>query len=146
MLQYRTIDEVREKNNLKALPNGEGAKLKVASQQQQMGFDQVAGEEKPPTQGNASFTAVLKDYARKVMSGELARDKAFQEGAVIIENYSRFEEQQAKIWVRSRTGTEGEISLSPEMMGELEDQKKRFLKDYDRILGDAEKLAKKRAG
>ncbi|MCJ7424119.1 DUF1073 domain-containing protein, partial [Candidatus Bathyarchaeota archaeon] len=146
MLQYRTIDEVREKNNLKALPNGEGAKLKVASQQQQMGFDQVAGEEKPPTQGNASFTAVLKDYARKVMSGELARDKAFQEGAVIIENYNRFEEQQAKIWVRSRTGTEGEISLSPEMMGELEDQKKRFLKDYDRILGDAEKLAKKRVG
>jgi hypothetical protein len=145
MLQYRTIDEVREKNDLEALPLGEGAKLKVASQQQ-TAFDQVASEEKPPTQANASFTAMLKDYARKVMSGELARDKAFQEGSVIIENYTRFEEQQAKIWVRSRTGAEGEVSLSPEMMGELEDQRKRFLKDYARILGDAEKLAKKRAG
>jgi hypothetical protein len=148
MLQYRTVDEVREKNKLKALPNGEGAKLKAAVQGAS-GFstmDQVAGEEKPPTQANASFTAVLKDYARKVMSGELTRDKAFQEGAVIIENYNRFEEQQAKIWVRQRTGAEGEIQLSPEMMGELEDQKKRFLKDYARILGDAEKLAKKRAG
>ncbi|MCJ7559170.1 DUF1073 domain-containing protein [Candidatus Bathyarchaeota archaeon] len=150
-LQYRTVDEVRKMNSLNPLPNGEGAKLKEATKQSTSGFyspaeDQVVGEEKPQTHANASFTAMLKDYARKVMNGELTRDKAFSEGAVIIENYSRFEEQQAKIWVRSRTGEEGEIQLSPEMMGELEDQKKRFLKDYARILGDAEKLAKKRAG
>jgi hypothetical protein len=144
-LAYMTIDEVRVLNKKNELPNSEGAKLKATAQQSQNPFslDQLVGEQVPPLQTNSSFTAMLKDYARKVMKGELTREKALEEGAVIIENYSRFEEGQAQIWVRNRTGKEGNVTLSPEMRGELDSQKKRFLADYARVLDDAERLHKK---
>ena len=96
-----------------------------------------------PPKASASFVAMLKDYAKKVMRGEITKAKAFEEGAVIIDNYNRFEAQQAEIWVKNHTGTGGAITLSPEMRGELDNQKTRFLADYSRILDDAERLAKK---
>ena len=139
-LTYQTVDEVRKLNNLSELPLGEGASLKASGQSslfgQQSNFvansaDQVTGGmSSPPLQANYSFVATLKDYAKKVMKGEITKEKAFSEGAVIIENYNRFEAQQAQIWVQNHTGTGGAITLSPEMMGELDSQKKRFLADY----------------
>jgi len=144
-LEYRTIDEVRDMNELEALPEGEGAKLKAAAQpqnpfssfqpNQQQEADQTAN-----IQPNQTFVSTLKSLAQKVIKGEITKQTALEEGAGVIDVYSKFEEEQAIGWVRRSTQTTGPISLSPEMQAELEDQRQRFLKNYARMLEDAEKL------
>jgi hypothetical protein len=146
-LEYMTIDEVRDKTKLKPLPNGEGAKLKTATPQQTpFGFgDQLPETNSPPhPQPRQSFDAILTDYAQKVMKGEITKQKAMEEGAVIIENYNKFESEQAKNWIRTRTKFEGEPVLTQEMIEELDTQKQRYLKNYFTILEAAEKHYKKK--
>jgi len=146
-LEYMTIDEVRDMNEKKPLPNGEGAKLKASQQQQASSFGYPQqndpfgfGDQTAEIQPNQTFVATLKSLAQQVIKGEITKQKALEEGAGVIDVYNKFEEEQAIGWVRRSTQTTGPISLNPEMQAELEDQRQRFLKNYARMLEDAEKL------
>ena len=61
-LEYRTIDEVRELNNLKALPNGEGAKLKTSGNLNLFGEGQKGS---PELAANDKFLVVDLNRKRK---------------------------------------------------------------------------------
>ena len=50
-LKYMTIDEVRAMNELKSLPDGQGAKLQT---QQPFQFE----EQKPPVEGDKKYTVI----------------------------------------------------------------------------------------
>ena len=162
-LQYMTIDEVRAAASLDPLPNGEGEMLKPPTSgggsaapapqppvQAKPSAEEVANQiMKPNDQANPasihpSLPALLRDLIKRVVKGDLTREDALKQGAEVIDQYTRLEEQTALIFVRQRTGNKTAIDLSPEMQQDLNDQRDRFLKTFADLVDGAVKLKEKK--
>lgn len=146
-LTYMYVDEVRELNNKKPLPNGEGKTVKGLNQtspfeaspfmspQQTEQTDQADH----PAEQHPSLPALLKGFAKSVVDGDLDGEQAFTQGVTVIQRYSELEQQRAEAWVRAKTG--GRVSvLSPEMKEDLDRQTKQYLKDWRGMIDLAKKL------
>jgi len=166
-LGYMTKDEVRAEADLAPLPDGEGAKMSQpqpaafnpfnqqpqgqGQQEQNLQQSQVnpqsQSQTKPqdqhPVQPNVTLPILLKSFVMQVIEGTLTLEDALTQGTKTIEAYTRLEEQNALMWVRSRTGQNGAVTLSPEMQQQLSEQHARLIAEYKAMLQDAQKLNEK---
>jgi hypothetical protein len=85
---------------------------------------------------------LIQDIGVAVMNGKLGKEEAMQRGKNLIVEYTRLEQEHALLWIKHRSGFPGVVIIPPEMQRKLDSQHKRFLKDLDTVLSDAEKVYK----
>jgi hypothetical protein len=87
---------------------------------------------------------LMRELGQGVMDGSLSKDSAMSRGKNMIVEYARLEQEQALLWVKHKSGFPGVVIVPPEMQRKLDSQHKRFLKDLDGMLTDAEAVFKKK--
>jgi hypothetical protein len=145
-LQYCTVDEVREGDGKKPLPEGEGEvvlSLKAPATNQ---FSMQPQQQIPSgsnTQDAAASTpslgALLQPLLKAVMEGTMTREVAAEKGTAMIDYFAELERQRALDYNRVKFNKPS-LTLSPEQEQELSDQRESDIKDFLSLLLKAEKL------
>jgi hypothetical protein len=151
-LQYRQVDEVREDNDLKPLPLGEGeVVLSLKAPVNPFGSNPNPNPNDPnnpqtPNLNNQdsalpNLRTLLQPILKQVFEGTMNHDTAIQQGTALIQFYNDTEKQRALDYNREKF-SKPDIPLSPEQEQEFIDQKTRFTQDFLNLLDKTEKLWK----
>ena len=140
-LKYMSIDEVRAKMSLPALPNGEGAIVPgLVKPQQQLPFGGtqsfVSGASMDQAGQHPALVKMLKGIVDRTKKKEITREDAIAEATKLVEEFGKFEDQRALIWLRNRM-KQPDIALTPELQAQLTNGRKRYMADFAAILDDA---------
>jgi hypothetical protein len=134
-LKYMSIDEVRAKMSLPALPDGEGVIVPgLVKPQQQLPFGGM-GADKNET--HPALGRMLANIVNRAKKKEITRDDAVAEAAGIIDQFAKLEEERALIWVRSRVKTQEIKDPSPELQARFLRIRQNYVNDFIKILDDA---------
>lgn len=154
-LQYMKVNEVREKEGLPPVPDGDvvislnkpaAFDNPFSTQEQQLSSEEEKKEmdEANPAEQHPSLPALLKGFAQAVVKGDLEAEQAFTQGVTVIQRYSELEQQRAETWVRAKTGGRTSV-LSPEMKDDLDRQTQQYIRDWRGMVDLAKKLHEKKA-
>lgn len=158
-LQYMTVNEVRalSDNELEDLPLGDGdvvLSLKPVVSTNSFGnSNPTNGNDPNNSEGNVgtdhihdsampNLRDLLKPVIKQVFNGHLSHELAEKQGLALIDFYNNTEKEKALDYTRAKMQNPT-LNLTPEMEREFDEQKTRFVNDFLKILGEAEKIAKK---